>query len=336
MTADALRRLPKVQLHCHLEGTLRETTFRTLVRKYGFEGPRANAARPYGFETFGEFLLLFAEICKVLREPDDFARLAGEYVEDALAQGVAYAEIFISPSVWTYFHRSLDVRAVVRAIRERLDTLGAPAGVRVALICDVTRNFGSDRATETARDAIALADLGVIGIGLGGDEAAYPPALFVDAFRVAKEAGLHAVAHAGEAAGPASVRDALDLLGVERIGHGVRAIEDGALVARLAAQRIPLEICPTSNRLTGAVGAGRAHPLAELERRGVVCAIDADDPALFGATLCEEYALAEELAGCGASLRFARNAVEASFAEPALKDDLRRRLAAFAAGRHDG
>jgi adenosine deaminase len=334
LSPEAIRRLPKVQLHCHLEGTLRAQTFRDLARHYGVDiGARGQVAleETYAFATFGEFLLLFAEVCKVLRTPDDFARLAGEYARDAAGEGVAYAEVFISPSVWTFFHPTLDVRATVAAMREAFHDAERTHGTRVALIADLTRNFGPERALATARQAIGLQDLGVIGIGLGGDEARFPPALFIEAYAAARDAGLHVVAHAGEAAGPQSVRDAIDLLGAERIGHGVRALQDATLVAELARRSIPLEVCPTSNRLTGAAPPGFPHPIVALAAAGVRCVIDADDPALFGTTLCDEYALVRDVAGDDALLRFARNAVDASFAGEREKRALHARFDAFSA-----
>jgi adenosine deaminase len=315
-----LRALAKVQLHCHLEGTVRADTFHALAAKYGIElGDRAHPERAYAFDTFGEFLLLFAKVTETLRAPEDFARVARDYAVDAAAQGVVYAEVFVSPSVWTFFHRELDVRATVEAIRGALDVTGRPLGIEVALIADLTRNFGVERAEDSAREAVTLRDLGVIGVGLGGDEAHYPPELYERAYAIAREGGLHGVVHAGEAAGPQSVRAAVEVLRAERIGHGVRAIEDPAVVALLAERGIPLEICPTSNRLTGAAPANAAHPLGELDAAGCIVTIDADDPALFGTTLLDEYRFVADAFGEDALVRFARNAIDASFAPPAAK-----------------
>jgi adenosine deaminase len=319
--------LPKVQLHCHLEGTVRPQTFRTLAAKYGVAlGERLDPARTYAFSTFREFLLLFAKITETLRAPEDFAQIAHDYVRDAAAQNVVYAEIFISPSVWSFFHRDLDVRATVEAIRTALDETGTPLGIEVALIADLTRNFGVERAEQTAREAIGLRDLGVIGIGLGGDEANFPAEQYERAYALAREAGLHAVVHAGEAAGPESVRAAVEVLKAERIGHGVRAIEDPAVVELLAERAIPLEICPTSNRLTGAVAAGSPHPLAQLDAAGCIVTIDADDPPLFGTSLRDEFALVAQQVGESAAIRFARNAIDASFAPPERKTALRQQF----------
>ncbi len=322
-----LATLPKVQLHCHLEGTVRAATFRALAAKYHVAlGDRADPARTYAFTTFGEFLLLFAKVAETLREPDDFARIARDYVVDAAAQGVAYAEIFVSPSVWTFFHKTLDVRATIEAIRTALDDSGRPLGIEVALIADLTRNFGVEKAEASAREAVALRELGVIGVGLGGDEANYPPELYERAYAIAREGGLHGVVHAGEAAGAASVRAAVEVLKAERIGHGVRAIEDPAVVALLAERRIPLEVCPTSNRLTGAAPANAAHPLGALDAAGCIVTIDADDPAMFGTTLLDEYRWVAGAFGEDAVVRFARNAIDASFAPAHAKAALRERF----------
>lgn len=319
MSDEFLRSLPKVQLHCHLEGTVRAATFLELGRECGLDLP----ADVYAFETFGQFLVAFQGVCRSLREPDFFARIAREYAEDAAGQGVRYAEIFISPSVWTFFHPGIDERACVRAIRSALDETAAARGIEVALICDLTRNFGAESAVRSVQRAAGWRDLGVIGIGLGGDERKFPAALFAEPFALARREGLHAVAHAGEADGAQSVRDAVEMLGAERIGHGIRAIEDPAVVALLAERKIPLEVCPTSNRRTGAWAAERTHPIGDLDAAGVVITIDSDDPAMFGADLLDEYELVERTLGRPAILRFARNGIEAVFASSEKKAALR-------------
>ena len=320
-----VRALPKVQLHCHLEGTVDAATFRALAREHGVEiGARGSGPleTTYAFASFREFLLTFGDVCRALATPGDFARIAAEYARGARAQNVRYAELFVSPSVWTYFHRELDVRAVFRAMRTEFDAAARGGGPEVRLIVDLTRNFGLERAAATARQAVDLAEFGVIAVGLGGDEANFPPELYAEPYAFARAQGLHTVAHAGEAAGAASVRNAIELLGAERIGHGVRALEDDALVEDIVRRGIALEICPTSNRLTGAVPPGAPHPIGDLDRRGVICVIDADDPALFSTTLEAEYALVEEQLGAAAVARFARQAVESSFAPPELKGKL--------------
>ena len=316
-----------MQLHCHLEGTVSAETFRELAALHAVESVRATGplAETYAFATFRDFLLTFAEVCKTLQTPDDYGRIARDYARTAISQNVRHAEIFISPSVWTFFHKELDVHDCVSAIRDALDAEAGPRGMEIALICDLTRNFGLERAAATARIAVSLAEagLGVIGIGLGGDEANFPAAMYVDAFDYARSSGLHAVAHAGEAAGARSVRDAVEFLKAERIGHGVRALEDPAVIELLVERQVALEICPTSNRLTGAAPAGAPHPLGALAAAGVRCAIDADDPELFSTTLENEYCLVTDWLGESAVLDFAENAIDASFASEARKSTLR-------------
>ena len=340
VTAELLRSMPKVQLHCHLEGTLRPASFIDLARKHGValtyrphergpfpadEPPSSTDDHPYAFHDFEGFLLTFAAVSRSLAEPDDYARLAAEYLEDALAQNVAYAEVFISPSVWTFFHKTIDVRACVAAIRDECER-ARERGIEVALIVDLTRNFGAERAMQTARIAADLRDLGVIGIGLGGDEAHYPPELFVDCFAFARSEGLHCVAHAGESSGAASVRDAIELLHAERIGHGIRALENPSVVRMVVEKKIPLEICPTSNFLTGVALGEAPHPLVDLDVAGCIVTIDADDPAIFKTSVTDELAYAAELVGDDAPLRFTRNAIESSFAPDSTKGRLRARL----------
>lgn len=344
MTPDFLRRLPKVQLHCHLEGTLRAATFLELAARHGVSRtyrPRATGAfaqrdaaaaecdTVYAFADFQEFLLTFAAVSRSLKEPADYGRLATEYAADAIAQNVIYGELFISPSVWLFFHPDLDVRACVRAIRDAFAAANVRSGIELRLICDLTRNFGLESAMRTAKLAAGMTDLGVVGVGLGGDEARFPPELFAEAFDYARAQGLHAVVHAGEAAGAQSVRDAVEILHAERIGHGVRALEDPAVVAMLVQRRIPLEICPTSNFLTGIVSREAPHPLLALDAAGVVVTIDADDPTLFGTSLTEELGYVAALAGDAAVLRFTRNAVDASFASPEFKASMLGRLQPF-------
>jgi adenosine deaminase len=328
--------VPKVHLHCHLEGSLRAQTFLELTERYGFstryvpgqevEGPR-DLESVYRFADFREFLLTFAAVSRALATPEDYARLAREFVADAHAQNVVYGELFISPSVWKFFHPGLDVREAVTAIHDELRYAGRD-GTQYRLIVDVTRNFGAEAAMRTAEDALALTDRGVIGIGLGGDEVRFPPELFGDVFAFARANGLRRVAHAGEASGAQSVRDAVEILGAERIGHGVRALEDRSVVELLVQRGIPLEVCPTSNFLTGAVGPEHPHPFVELDRSGAIVTIDADDPTLFGTTISDEYAYVAKHAGRDTLHRLIDQAVNASFLGDSEKRALHERVRA--------
>ncbi len=343
MTPELLRTMPKVQLHCHLEGTLRAATFIDLANKHGValtyrprdagpfpaDEPPANPADPYAFKDFEGFLLTFAAVSRSLAEPADYRLLASQYIQDAVAQNVMYAELFVSPSVWRFFHKSIDVRACMAAIRDACDGALKSNGIEIALIVDLTRNFGVESAMQTARLAVRMQDLGVIGVGLGGDEAHYPAEIFEACFDFARANGLHCVAHAGESAGASSVRAAVEVLRAERIGHGIRALEDPDVVRLLVEKKVPLEICPTSNFLTGVALGEAPHPLVDLDDAGCIVTIDVDDPAIFKATLTDELAYAAEIAGEDAPLRFMRNAIEAAFASPQTKTRLRERVGSF-------
>ena len=315
-----LRNLPKVSLHCHLEGTLSPRSYRLLTQKYAVDlGERSllHDDELYRFATFHEFLLRFRDICGVLREPADFALLAQEYATDAVNDGVVAAEIFVSPAAWLRMHPAIDVRATFEAIATALHTERRRSGIRVTMICDITRNFGPDVAVQTVEIAAAMRDLGVIGIGLGGDEVQFPAELFRDAFSAARHAGLRCVAHAGEVAGAQSVRAAVEVLGAERIGHGVRALEDASVMRMLARRHITVEQAPHSNACTGAVIG--EHPMRHFVEAGVPVALDADDPAIFGKSLLQEYRDAGTRYGLQFLLDRAYDAVAGSFAEPSEK-----------------
>ncbi len=333
-------RIPKVHLHCHLEGSLRPQTFVELATEHGVplryepsdnsvaaarDAAAVDPADPYRFRDFREFLMGFAAVSRSLAEPADYARLAREFVEDARDQNVMYGELFISPTVWTFFHKTLNVRDAVEAIVTELRR--ARPDAEFHLIVDLTRNFGAERAMQTARFAATLTGLDVVGVGLGGDEARFGPELFVEPFEYARAQGFQCVAHAGEAAGPQSVRDAVLLLGARRIGHGIAALRDKSTLDLLATNEIALEICPTSNVITGAALEGR-HAFLEFERAGCLVTIDADDPPMFGTSITREYAIVEAVVGAAGLQRYVRNAIDVSFAGESLKAALRKRLAA--------
>jgi adenosine deaminase len=346
-TGSLAQRIPKIHLHCHLEGCLRAATFVELAAKYGVPlrySPSTPALRacaqddkewesePYRFADFQEFLLIFAAVSRSLHAPEDYARLAREFVEDALAENVVYGELFVSPSVWTFFHPDLDVRATVEAIVAELRAARPRATFK--LLPDLTRNFGAERAMETARAMAAMTDLDVIGISLGGDELRYPAALFEGVYDFARAQGLHCVAHAGEAHGAQSVRDAVELLRAERIGHGIHALEDSSTVELLAERQIPLEICPTSNRLTGVEMAGHPEPYVDFERAGCIVVIDSDDPAVFGTSIAREYAAVERVVGAAGLERYVLNAIDASFAAEGAKQAMASQLTEAVAELH--
>jgi adenosine deaminase len=299
----------------------------TLVEQYGGdpEVPDANALTDrFAYRDFAHFIDTWIWKNRFL---DTYAafEFAAESVARTLAdRNIVYAEAFFSPSD---FHRhGLGSAELALAIRRGLDRVNE---VDVALIVDLVRDTGPEKAARTFEGVREVAtEAGVIGIGIGGSEADYPPELFTDVYRRAANAGFRLTAHAGEAAGAASVRAALSALRVERIGHGVRAVEDDELLRSLTDRQIPLEVCPTSNIRTGVVSSWEQHPAATLIDAGAMVTINTDDPAMFGCTLSGEYGVVADRFGFGDATirRLAQNTIDASWAETATKRRLSRQL----------
>ncbi len=280
---------PKVELHLHLEGAAPPAFIRRLAKQKnmdlsGIFDERGN----YAFTDFWHFLKVYEAATETLKTPMDYHRLTLAVLEDSAASGVVYSETFLSPD----FCGGRDVgawREYLHAIREASDMAERDMGITLRGIITCIRHFGPDKARETARCAAETAGDWIVGFGIAGDEKIGKPADFLYSFDMAREAGLRLTAHAGEWGGPDSVRDAVRDLRVERIGHGVRAIEDLALVDELAETGIVLECCPGSNVALGVYPDFRAHPIAELRRRGVKCTISTDDPPFFHTTMAREY-----------------------------------------------
>ncbi len=288
-------KVPKTEIHLHLEGAIPHAILWELVQKYGGD-PSVNTldelAAKFEYRDFPHFLDIWTWKNNFLREYEDFEFIAAGVAQDLLDQNIRYVEAHYSPSDFT--QHGLGIQKITEAIRRGLDQVD---GIEIALIADLVRNYGPRRATETLAQVKEVAELGVIGIGLGGAEHDYPAALFKEAFRAAREFGFRTTAHAGEGAGAESVRSAIDDLEVDRIGHGVRAIEDEELLEQIAARRIPLEICPISNIRTGVISSLAEHPIRDFHERGILVTVNTDDPKMFGNTLAEEYRSLEEKAG---------------------------------------
>ena len=320
--------LPKVELHLHLEGAAPPAFIRGLAREKkldlaGLFDERGN----YAIKDFWHFLKVYEAACTTLQRPEDFYRLTLAVLEESAASGVIYSETFLSPDFCG--NRDLSAwREYLQAIREAAEAAEKAHGIILRGIVTAIRHFGPDKARQTARCAVETAGDWLVGFGLAGDEKIGNPKDFRYAFDMAREAGLRLTAHAGEWGGPASVRDAIDDLAVERIGHGVRAIEDLALVDRIAEQGIVLECCPGSNVALGIYPGWRQHPIAELHRRGVLVTISTDDPPYFRTTMAREYdRLAEAFDWDEAELRkITRQAAQAAFCDAETKDKLLKRL----------
>ncbi len=285
---DWLVALPKAELHIHLEGSIEPATLCEIDRTLTEDEVR----RAYQYSDFPGFLQSFAFAAKRLRTPEHYAIAARRLFDQLEAQGVEVAEVILSAGVVLW--KGLDFAGVWDAlVRESEARRGR---LRVAWNLDAVRQWGVDKAWDVVRLAADRVDEGALSFGLGGDEAGGPAAEFREIFAYAQERGMRLTCHAGETCGPESVWQALEI-GAERIGHGIRAIEDPALVAHLASRSIPLEISITSNVRTGAVGSLAEHPVRKLFDAGVPIVLNTDDPALFGCGLIDEYVLAAERFG---------------------------------------
>jgi adenosine deaminase len=327
-----IQAMPKAEVHVHLEGaTDAETVWRMAARNgVALPAPNLDAWRDfYRFRDFDHFLEVYAAACRAMRTPEDWSLMAESFLAGQVRQNVRYSEAFLSVS-----HQAGKIPhgELLHALREGAATGQARHGVRVAFIADIARQLPESR-WDVLEFALAGKDHGVvIGLGLGGREVGHSPEGFADVYAEAKRQGLRAVAHAGETAGADSVRGALDSLRAERIGHGVRCLEDPGLVERLRVERVPLEVCPTSNYRLGVVPPGQPHPIRRMVDAGLFCTLNSDDPPMFGTDLACEYRL---LAGQGFTWeelwRLNLATLEAAFLPEAEKEPYRREWLDFAA-----
>jgi aminodeoxyfutalosine deaminase len=295
-TDQLLRRLPKAELHLHFEGMLQPHRVMSLAKKYSVRLEPDELDSRYNLRGFSQFLELFKWATSFLREPDDYAQLAQDAATALHEQGVIYAEITLSVGVMLL--RKQNVPANFAALREVFArNRAAGTGPQVQFIFDTVRQFGATPAMKVAHLAAELRNQGVVAFGLGGDELSLPLSDFRKAYAHAAQHGLHLVAHAGETGGPEQIQDAIDLLNVARIGHGIAAIRSPALMNTLVTRKIPLEICLTSNLRTNALNIQlnsahsriAFHPLAKFFRHGIRVTLSTDDPAMFHTTLLEEF-----------------------------------------------
>ena len=285
---------PKIELHVHLEGTVRPETLLEIARRNGY-ALSANSVDDlraiYEYRDFAHFIEVFMLTTGALQREEDFRQIVVEYAEEAASHGAVYLEAIFSLGLW----RGLDSDIVFTGVCDGAQEARERFGIEIRLTPDIARVYSLDEALLTVRYAIKYRDRGVVGVGLGGPEVEHPPEPYAPAFDLARSEGLASVPHAGEHAGPGSIRGAIDALGAKRIRHGIRAIEDPALLQELAERRIVLDVCPISNVRTRAVPSLTDHPLPELVSGGVICSLSTDDPAMFGTDLTREYAAASSL-----------------------------------------
>jgi adenosine deaminase len=321
--------LPTAELHLHLEGTLEPELALALAARNGTRLRYADLdalRRAYAFRDLQAFLDLYYELTAVLQKPEDFAELADAYFARAAAQGVRHAEVFVDPQA--HLVRGVPLEVVMEGLGEAFRGAEATHGLSARIIACFLRDRDPAEAEALLPRLLPYRDL-VIGVGLDSAEVGYPPEMFERVFARAADEGLHRVAHAGEEGPPAYVWSALDRLGVERVDHGIRSVEDLSLVARLREEQIPLTVCPLSNVALRAVPDLAAHPLRRMLDAGLVATVNSDDPAYFGGYLHDNVAAVTRALSLTPEHRrtLAENSFRASFLPPA---DVERHLAELA------
>jgi aminodeoxyfutalosine deaminase len=314
---ERLTSLPKAELHVHLEGSIEPPTVVELAGRHGVSLTVEEAAARYAPGDFAQFIESFIWVTSFLRGPEDYALISRRFAESMQRQNVLYAEVTLSIGIM--FRRNQDPAANYAALREA--ALQVP-GVRLKWIFDAVRQWGAGPAMEVAKIAAELHSPDIIAYGIGGDELGLPTSDLRYVYEYVASQGMHRLIHAGETGGPELVREAVEILGAERIGHGIGVMRDERTMDFLAARGIPLEVCPTSNLRTGALARqlGRSaasydqHPLPSFFRRGLPVTLSSDDPAMFETTVSEEYGYASRMGMTNAELvRLAEASFEYSF-----------------------
>lgn len=324
---DWLERLPKVELHLHIEGAIPHAALWQLICKYGGDPTVPDLAALPGrfvYRDFPDFIDRWIWKQGFLREAADYELIGAAVARDLAAQRIVYAEAFYSPA--DVGQGGPSVQETSLALRRGL---GSVAGTEVALIADVVRDLGPVAGRRTLEAAAEVAaEAGVIGIGIGGSEQRFPPEPFAPVYEWARSLRLRTTAHAGEVAGPESVWGAIRALGVDRIDHGFRAVEDPGLVAYLAERRVPITSCPGSNVATGAVASLAEHPIQRLVDAGVLVSVGTDDPAMFGLSMAGELAALQSTLGFSDDdiRRLLLNAVDSCWLPDDRRASLRARL----------
>ncbi|WP_328719128.1 adenosine deaminase [Streptomyces sp. NBC_00247] len=317
--------LPKAELHVHHVGSASPRIVAELASRHPdsqVPGDPEALADYFTFTDFGHFIQVYLSVVDLIRTPEDVRLLTYEVARDMARQNIRYAELTVTP--YSSVKRGIPDQGFMEAIEDARKAAEAEFGTVLRWCFDIPGEAGLESAEETARLALDLRPEGLVSFGLGGPEIGVDRPQFKPYFDRAIAAGLHSVPHAGETTGPQTVWDALTALRAERIGHGTTSVQDPALLQHLAERRIPLEVCPTSNIATRAVADLDAHPIKEMVAAGVLVTVNSDDPPMFGTDLNNEYAVAARLLDLDERgiAELAKNAVEASFMDPAGKRKL--------------
>jgi adenosine deaminase len=318
---DVLQRMPKAELHIHIEGSLEPEMIFALARRNGVSLPYANVEAlraAYAFTNLQSFLDIYYAGASVLLKEQDFYDMAWAYFEKAAADHVVHAELFFDPQ--THTSRGVDMATVILGLSRACRDAGQKLGISAALILCFLRHLSEEDAFATLEQALPWREH-LIGVGLDSSELGHPPEKFARIFKRCGELGLHRVAHAGEEGPPAYIYTALDVLQVERIDHGVQAWRDRALMERLAAQGIALTVCPLSNIKLCVYPDLKSHSLGQLLEAGIAATVNSDDPAYFGGYVNQNFLQTFEALGLhgGHAYKLARNSLQASFATDTAK-----------------
>jgi len=318
---EFIRGLPKAELHLHIEGTLEPELAFALAAKHGITLPYATVAQlrcAYQFSDLQSFLDIYYSVAQVLRDEHDFHALTQAYLQRAHAQGVVHVEIFFDPQ--THTERGVALADVIGGIERALHEAERAFGMTHRLILCIVRHLSAENALRTLDQALPHRQA-IAAIGLDSTEIGHPPSQFAAVFERARREGWLAVAHAGEEGPAAYIREALDILQVQRIDHGFRCEDDPELVRRLAHERVPLTMCPLSNVRLKLVERIEQHNLKRLLERDLCVTVNSDDPAYFGGYVLENYLAVQQALGLSAAelTQLARNSFEASFLAPSEK-----------------
>lgn len=284
-----LRTIPKAEIHLHAEGTIRRETVHALLdQNPEYRKNPVNVDKLFSYNNLKEFITSFLFVQGLLEKPSDLASIFEDVATYLKENHIVYSEVFFSPSM--FLKKGFSFPDMIDQIQKTITKIEKRDHLKIKLIVDLSRTFGLENARANLENTLTHKSPMLIGVGLGGDEEKGPAREFGEVFELAKQKGLHVVAHAGEVVGPASIWDALRSLNVERIGHGLSAIQDQELVKYLAEHQIPVEICLTSNVITQKyVTKAEDHPVRPLFDQGVLCVVNTDDPTFFNCTIIDEF-----------------------------------------------